>query len=233
MIEKILPDAVACAEAFDDPPDAVLFPEEVAVISRAVQKRRREFRTVRHCARRAMRELGIPPAPVLSGERREPLWPPGVVGSLTHCTGYRAAALARTRDLLTIGIDAEPHEPLPPGVQGVVALDEEAARITELAATYRAQCWDRILFSAKEAVYKAWFPLTRSWLGFEDATVTIDPMTIDPGTSDPAHGTFAAHLLVPGPMIGGEALTGFDGHWLIDAGLVLTAIALTHQPRPT
>jgi 4'-phosphopantetheinyl transferase EntD len=69
-------------EAFDDPPDAVLFPEKEAVISRAVGKRRREFRTVRHCARRALTELGLPPAAVLPGERREPVWPPGVVGSL-------------------------------------------------------------------------------------------------------------------------------------------------------
>ena len=82
MIEKILPDVVACCEAFDDPPDAALFPEEEAVISRAVGKRRREFRTVRHCARRALTELGLPPAAVLPGERREPVWPPGVVGSL-------------------------------------------------------------------------------------------------------------------------------------------------------
>ena len=71
MIEKILPDAVASSEAFDDPPDAVLFPEEEALISRAVEKRRREFRTVRHCARRALGELGLPPVAVLSGERRE------------------------------------------------------------------------------------------------------------------------------------------------------------------
>jgi 4'-phosphopantetheinyl transferase EntD len=61
VIEKILPDTVACSETFDDPPDAVLFPEEEAVISCAVKKRRREFHTVRHCARRALRELGLPP----------------------------------------------------------------------------------------------------------------------------------------------------------------------------
>ena len=116
MIEKILPDAVASCEAFDDPPDATLLPEEEAVISRAVEKRRREFRTVRHCARRALSELRLPPAAVLPGERREPAWPPGIVGSLTHCTGYRAAAVAHRRDVLTVGIDAEPHEPLPADV---------------------------------------------------------------------------------------------------------------------
>lgn len=61
MIETILPNAVAGSEAFDDLPDAVLFPEEAAVISRAVEERRREFRTVRLCARRALRDLGLPP----------------------------------------------------------------------------------------------------------------------------------------------------------------------------
>lgn len=216
MIEKILPDVVASAEAFDDPPDAVLFPAEEAVISRAVEKRRREFRTVRHCARLALGELGIPPVAVLPGEHREPLWPPGIVGSMTHCTGYRAAAVARGRDLLSIGIDAEPHEPLPADVLGAIALDEEQARLTDLAAVEHACCWDRILFCAKEAVYKAWFPLARRWLGFQDAAITIDP----------AEGTFSARLLVTGPTIAGHTLTRFDGRWLTGDGLVLTAITV-------
>ena len=72
MIEQILPTAVACAEAFDDPPDAVLFPQEKVVLRRAVDKRWREFRTVRHCARQAMRKLGLPPVAVLPGERSGP-----------------------------------------------------------------------------------------------------------------------------------------------------------------
>ena len=220
MIEKILPDVVASAEAFDDPPDAVLFPAEEAVISHAVEKRRREFRTVRHCARLALGELGIPPVAVLPGERREPLWPPGIVGSMTHCAGYRAAAVARGRDLLSIGIDAEPHEPLPADVLGAIALDEEQARLADLAAVERARCWDRILFCAKETVYKAWFPLTRRWLGFKDATITIDPV----------EGTFSARLLVTGPTIAGEPLTRFEGRWLTGAGLVLTAITVGCGP---
>ncbi|MGH3929175.1 MAG: 4'-phosphopantetheinyl transferase family protein [Pseudonocardiaceae bacterium] len=222
VIEKILPDVVASAEAFDDPPDAVLFPEEEAVISRAVEKRRREFRTVRHCARLALGELGIPPVAVVPGEHREPLWPPGIVGSMTHCAGYRAAAVARGRDLFSIGIDAEPHEPLPADVLGAIALDEERARLTDLAAVERAHCWDRLLFCAKETVYKAWFPLTRRWLGFQDAAVTIDP----------AEGTFSARLLVTGPTIAGKTLTRFEGRWLTDDGLVLTAITVGHPGDP-
>jgi 4'-phosphopantetheinyl transferase EntD len=226
VIEKILPGAVACAEAFDDPPDAVLYPQEEAVISRAVEKRRREFRTVRHCARQAMRELGLPPAAVLPGEHREPLWPPGVVGSMTHCAGYRAAVVAHSRDLLTVGIDAEPHQQLPPDVLVAITLADEQIRIAELAAAHGASHWDRILFCAKETVYKAWFPLTQRWLGFRDAAVTIDP-----AARDPAEGTFSARLLVRGPTVAGHVLTKFDGRWLISDSLVITAIAIPADPE--
>ncbi len=216
MIEKILPDAVACAEAFDDVPDAVLYPQEEAVISRAVEKRRREFRTVRHCARQALRKLGLPPVAVLPGEHREPLWPTGIVGSMTHCAGYRAAAVARSRDVLTVGIDAEPHQPLPPGVLTAIAMADEQIQLAKLTAAYDAAHWDRLLFCAKEAVYKAWFPLMQCWLGFHDAAVTIDPV----------EGTFSARLLVRGPTVAGQALTEFDGRWLMHGSLVLTAIAI-------
>ena len=62
------------------------------------------------------------------GAKREPLWPAGVVGSITHCDGYRAAAVARATDLATVGIDAEPHEPLPDGVLAAIALPAEPPR---------------------------------------------------------------------------------------------------------
>jgi 4'-phosphopantetheinyl transferase EntD len=222
LIERILPPEVATAEAFDDPPEAVLYPGEEELISRAVDKRRREFRTVRHCARRALRQLGVPPAPVLRGERGEPAWPPGVVGSMTHCSGYRAAAVAHSAGLRGLGIDAEPHEPLPAGVLEAIALDGERECLSELTAVEGSTCWDRVLFCAKETVYKAWFPLTRSWLGFQDAAITINP-----GTGDAGQGTFSARLLVPGPTITGDTLTQLDGRWLRTDKLVITAIAVT------
>jgi 4'-phosphopantetheinyl transferase EntD len=221
LIEKVLPDGVASVEAFGDPPDAVLYPGEAELITRAVDKRRREFRTVRHCARQALRQLGLPPAPVLRGERGEPLWPVGVVGSMTHCAGYRAAAVAHSRDFRALGIDAEPHEPLPAGVLEIIALEHERGSLSELAAADSATCWDRILFCAKETLYKAWFPLTRRWLGFEDAAVTIHP-----GTVDPTRGTFFAHLLVDAPTGTGQTLTHLGGRWLRSDELVVTTIAL-------
>jgi enterobactin synthetase component D / holo-[acyl-carrier protein] synthase len=145
-----------------------------------------------------------------------------VVGSITHCAGYRAAAVARRADL---GVDAEPDEPLPDGVLDQVSRPEERAWLAgPAAAAPGGPCWDRLLFCVKEAVYKAWFPLTGQWLGFEDAAVQLA-----------ADGTFRAQLLVPGPLLpgprpgdpvpGGQRLTGFTGRWRSSHGLLLTAIA--------
>jgi 4'-phosphopantetheinyl transferase EntD len=216
MIEKIFPAEVACAEAFGDPPDAVPHPEEEPLVAKAVEKRRREFTTARHCARRALADLGVPPVPILRGERGAPQWPPGIAGSITHCAGYRAAAVARTRDVVSIGLDAEPAEPLPDGVLDVISLAGERDRLQELAAAVPGTCWDRLLFCAKESVYKAWFPLTQRWLGFDGADITINPLD----------GTFEARLLVPAPADGDVPLTGFSGRWLTGDGLLLAAIAV-------
>jgi enterobactin synthetase component D / holo-[acyl-carrier protein] synthase len=216
VIEEILPAGVSSAEAFADPLGVMLFPEEAALVARAVDKRRREFTKGRSCARNALSGLGLPPAPILAGERGAPQWPPGVVGSITHCDGYGAAAVARTEDMLTIGLDAEPNDVLPDGVLDAISVPCEQARLRELAPVTPAVCWDRLLFSAKESVYKAWFPLTRRWLGFEDADISIDP----------ANRTFAARLLAAAPRIGDSQLTGFAGRWLASDGLILTAIAV-------
>ena len=214
MIEQILPAAVASAEAFEDPPALLLFPEEEALVGRAVDKRRREFATARGCARTALAALGVQPAPILPGERGSPQWPGGIVGSITHCAGYRAAAVARACDVPTIGLDAEPHEVLPGGVLDVISLPAERERLRALAAAEPGICWDRLLFCAKEATYKAWFPLARRWLGFEEADILINA----------ADGSFETRLLVPGPTVGGAPLAGFSGRWLAREGLLLTAI---------
>lgn len=209
MIEELLPDVVATAETFDDPPEATLFDAEAAEIVKAIAKRRREFTSGRWCAHRAMRALGVAPVPLLRGERGAPQWPAEVVGSITHCAGYRGAAVARRRQLRSVGIDAEQHEPLPDGVLDVVSLPEEREHIAELSARDPDICWDRILFSCKESVYKTWYPVTGEWLGFEDAELEFGA------------GGFTARLR---KTAGG--LTGFSGRWLVRDGLVLSAIAL-------
>jgi 4'-phosphopantetheinyl transferase EntD len=216
MIGNILPPAVAVNEAFGDVLDVVLFPAEEAVIAKAVDKRRKEFATARACARAALATLGVPSAPIVPGLRGAPRWPAGVVGSITHCAGYRACAAAHERDVMTIGLDAEPHDKLPDGVLDAISTPAERARIAALTAAVPSVCWDRLLFSAKESVYKAWFPLTGRWLGFEEAAVDFDPV----------QRTFTARLLVEGPVVNGAVLTRFEGRWLVSNGLVAAATVI-------
>jgi len=215
MIEQLLPSGVAVGETLTELPEP-LFPEEEAAVARAVAKRRDEFRSVRACARTALAQLGLERQAMVPGVRGAPPWPPGVVGSLTHCAGYRAAAVTRVDRLASLGIDGEPHAPLPDGVIRIVSLPEEREELSRLARDRPDVCWDRLLFSAKESIYKAWFPLAGTWLGFEDARLTVDPVA----------GTFSADLLVTGPTVGDRPLTGVRGRWLVRRGLVLTAVTV-------
>ena len=221
VIEAILPPEAHAASARQDDDSAVLFPEEAAVIARAVDRRRREFATGRACARAALASLGIPACPILPGTRGAPQWPAGIVGSITHCDGYRAAAVARSADLLTVGIDAEPNAELPDGVLRTIASEREAHWIRALSGELPNAHWDRLLFSAKESVYKAWYPVTGSWLGFDEAEIALGPV------GDADSGSFTTTLLTPARIpVRRGTLTEFPGRWLVRGGLVMTAVTI-------
>ena len=175
LLSDVLPHKVATAEMYTDPLDLAPLPEEEPLIAKSVAKRRNEFITVRYCARLALEELGVPPVPILKGEKGEPCWPDGVVGSLTHC---------------------------------------------ELGGLPNGFHWDRILFCAKEATYKAWFPVTHRWLGFEDAHITF---TVDDGGTT---GGFASEVLIDPAVLSGPPLNTLRGRWSVRDGLALTAIVL-------
>jgi 4'-phosphopantetheinyl transferase EntD len=207
VIADILPPAVAAAESTGPAPEQAsgrgLFPAEQALVRTAGPGRRAEFTAGRACARVALAGLGLPAAPVLTGRAGEPRWPAGVIGSITHCAGYHACAVARTEDVAALGIDAEPDAGLPAGLIESVADGAERAWIARQAAAGSAVCWDRLLFSAKEAAGKLWYPMTGHWLGFGQVAVFPDPA-----------GTFDVR-------VAGARLTG---RWLARDGLIVTAV---------
>jgi 4'-phosphopantetheinyl transferase EntD len=207
MIATLVP-ASASAEMFSDAPESTMFSDEAAAVAGAGAERRREFGTVRYCARKALGQLGVPAVPILPDGDRAPRWPVGVVGSMTHCAGYRAAVVARSAELRGVGIDAEPHAALPPALLDFVLRDEERSWLLALADARPALHWDRIAFCAKEAVFKAWFPLTRGWLDFEDVSTTVH-----------LDGTFRARLR-------GAHMEELGGRWKVDRGLILAASSL-------
>jgi 4'-phosphopantetheinyl transferase EntD len=217
LLSGVLTPRVVAAELYADPDDIAPLPEEEPLIARSVAKRRNEFVTVRYCARQALGELGVGPVPILKGDRGEPCWPEGVVGSLTHCEGFRGAVVGWSSDVRSVGIDAEPHDVLPKGVLDAISLPEERAQLGALPGDLH---WDRILFCAKEATYKPWFPLTHRWLGFEDARISFE---VDgSGTA----GTFVSRVLIDPAAEHGPPLEVLRGRWSVRDGLALTAIVL-------
>ena len=220
LLSGVLPgtsSALAAAEMYTDPPELAPLAEEEPLIAKAVAKRRNEFVTVRYCARQALGELGVPPVPILKGDKGEPCWPDGVVGSLTHCEGYRGAAVGRRAEVRSVGIDAEPHDVLPKGVLDAISLPAERGGLHGFPSGLH---WDRILFCAKEATYKAWYPMTGRWLGFEDAHIVFD---VD---ETPTAGGFVSRILIDPTASSGPPLETLSGRWSVRDGLVLTAIVL-------
>jgi 4'-phosphopantetheinyl transferase EntD len=238
VIAEILPPVVASAESAEPgDPGPGLFPAEEAVVRTAGPLRRAEFTAGRRCAREALAGLGLPAAPVLTGRAGEPRWPAGVTGSITHCAGYRACAVALVTDVAGIGIDAEPDDGLPAGLIESLATDAERAWIARQAAAAPLVHWDRLLFSAKEAAGKLWYPLTGQWPGFRQ--VAVFPATA---------GTFGVRVAGPGPapdngppapvtgatgqtgitgLTGIKGMKGIKGRWLARGGLIVTAVTWT------
>jgi 4'-phosphopantetheinyl transferase EntD len=205
-LAALLPPGVA--SAVRDPADPVeLHPEEAPYVARAVEKRQREFASGRACARRAMAELGLEPRAIPTGSRREPLWPDGVVGSVTHTAGFCAAAVTIRAAYAGIGIDAEPDGPLSEAVMERVCGPGELGAASGLGldrATFA-----RVVFSAKEAVYKCQFPASGAYLGFHDVRLELED------------GSLRAVLAVAaGPYLRGHV---FRGSWCRAEGLILTA----------
>lgn len=192
-----------------------LDPAEAVAVAAAVPSRVAEFTTGRACAHEALRRLGVPGGSIGRGGRGEPLWPAGVVGSITHCDGLRAAVVARRGEVTGVGIDAEPHLPLPADVADLTLTPPERRRVAEWGAAVPEIAWDRVVFSLKEATYKLWYPLRREWLGFEEVDAVVH-----------ADGTFTVDLPRPLPTPDGDVRV-VRGRWAVTDGLLLTAAALT------
>jgi 4'-phosphopantetheinyl transferase EntD len=208
LIGQVVPNGVVVAETRADIAEP-LFPAELEALGTAVEGRRREFASGRACARRALAQLGVGPLAIPVGTRGEPRWPAGIVGSITHCRGYRACAVAHAAKIRSIGIDAEPAERLPEGVLEVIATRSER---TWLRAQDCPPHMDRVLFSVKEAVFKAWSALTSRPLDFDDVEVVSE------------RHTFVARLPRGGP------LQAIHGWWRVTDGLALTAAVVAPDP---
>ncbi|WP_296105445.1 4'-phosphopantetheinyl transferase superfamily protein [uncultured Corynebacterium sp.] len=209
-----------------------LLPQERAYVSDAVPLRRAQFADARACARNALLTLtghDYADTVIGKGERGMPLFPHGIVGSLTHTTGFRAAVVARTDTLKSVGVDAEVAKPLPDGVSDVVLIPRDRQRIAAVRHhgvqhvqhpprdpqfSPAEKILETVVFSAKEALYKSWFPLARVFLDFAQADIELYH-----------DGTLTA--FVHHDAACGTVPRAIPGRWVVSSGYVVTSTWIT------
>jgi len=156
-----------------------LFPDELRAMARATSARRYEFALGRRCAREALGILGGPRVAIPVGRFRDPVWPLGYVGSITHCQGFCAAAAARVLPgdgsctIRGLGLDSQLAASLPEQLAEVVCSAEECTWLASRQGD--GVPWNRLFFCAKESAYKCLFPATHSLLEFREVGVRFNP----------------------------------------------------------
>lgn len=193
-----------------------LVAEEAALVARASPKRIGEFAAGRACARRAFAELGVAGFALRSGPDREPLWPAGLTGSITHTRDFCGVAVARKEVAASLGLDAERRDAVRRRLWERIATAAELEWLASLPAA-DAVGMATLLFSAREAFYKCQFGLTREWLDFSDVSVSVGPgrFEVVPRRA------LAIEAVVPPP---------WSGRFAIDGSLLLTGCELPGAP---
>ena len=171
-LRDLFPPGVAVAELWDFDRAGNLFPSERPAVQRAVARRAREFAAGRHCARQALTQLGFPWGPIPRGTDRAPCWPQGAVGSIAHSEGYCAAVAGRRSQFLGLGLDAEHWQHVDASVWAVVAAARDRRHVDALPECERPRR-RALVFSAKEAFFKAQYAVSGAWVDFHDASVEV------------------------------------------------------------
>lgn len=215
MIDSLLPEGIAAVRADAEVAASAPHPDELERAETMGPRRRHEFLLGRACARRALSQLGVEGFALLSDVDRAPVWPDGIVGSITHSGDFCAAVVARRVDFVGLGIDAAAAAPLSERTVDRITNDRERAQL-EALPSMEPSLWGMLLFSAKESLYKCYFPNTRTFLGFRDAEVEIDPDAT----------SFRARLCrKDAPSLSG--MRDFRGRFYIDRDHIITALAIT------
>ena len=170
LVESLFPAGVAAAELRAPGDLALLDPEEALIVARAVPKRVGEFAAGRLCARSALARFGIVSFAVRAAPDRRPLWPAGLVGSITHTQGFCAAVIGEHARFVGLGLDTENAAAVSPKLWPSICVAEELAWIASLPAEERTRA-ATLVFAAKEAFYKCQYPSTREWLSFSDLRI--------------------------------------------------------------
>jgi 4'-phosphopantetheinyl transferase EntD len=194
-----------------------LLPEEARGCENFAPKRLGEFAAGRVCARRALAELGIAGFALRRGADRYPIWPEGIVGSITHTGGFCGAAVAPCGALRAIGLDAE-RGAIGPELWPQICTATEIAWLQSLPGPDRSIAAS-VVFSAKEAFYKCQYGVGGEWLEFHDLAVEI-------AEPEPRRGGSFLIRPVRGDRLAGMAGRAQAGRFRLEGELVMTGVAL-------
>ncbi len=189
-----------------------LWPAETEFAKAFSPGRLAEFRHGRACARAALLRLAVLPAAILAGNNRAPLWPAGIIGSISHAGETAAAAVSDDGGLIALGLDLEPALELEENLWPRICRREELDQLRTLPGSPGLGV--RLLFSAKEAAYKALWPVTRRFLDFHDLAVRFDP--------DTRRFVVSSH----GDAFTADVAARMDGRFLETGGLIATGVAI-------
>ena len=210
LFKRLLGPTIETEEVDPHTVQAGLLKSEAALVEGSAQTRVEQFTAGRVCSRVALGRLGVAATtPILRGEDRAPIWPPGFIGSISHTDTWCAAAVARTEDVRSLGIDLESSTPLKEALLKRVCTPKERDWLHTLPAP---GVTGKILFSAKEAVYKCQYPLSKQFLGFHAVEIDLGDESFE-GVFRQEAGCFK-----PGDVI--------SGRYLVEEGLVATACEL-------
>lgn len=219
MLSTLFPEGVAWKIAEDWMWETPLCDAEEALITKAVEKRKREFRAGRHCAHALLRDAGATCDALLKGVQREPAWPTGWVGSISHTKGLCAVAIASTDRFFSIGLDVEQATPLGEDIRDLICSAAEQDQLTRLQLVAGQKIastpLSKVIFSAKESIHKTYFPLNYHTLDFLDARVELDH----------ERHQFTASIIKPEPSPK-VPITTLNGRFCVKEGFVATFIAL-------
>lgn len=215
-IEALFPVPVAAADLCGVGDPGTLVDPEVDQAASMGDLRRKEFAAGRACARLAMEQLGASVPTGLATDGRAPRWPDGLVGSISHTKGYCAAVVGRVADTggAQLGLDVEATGRVKPKLWRRVFVEAERDALTSIGDAGEVDVAATVIFSIKEALYKAQYPITQSWVGFEDVRVEL---------GEHGHAVLRPDTLLPALA---SVAWPVEGRWIATDGRVTTAVTL-------
>lgn len=206
-ISGLFPDGVLTACEVRENWSDLLLPLEARQLGDVCDKRRAEFSAGRNCARRLLVALHGDPVPLLTGAYRQPLWPEGFVGSISHADEICAVALTRTDAIDSLGIDVEVLDALDDAVTDLVLTPAEQR------ATRNDESWVRkLIFSIKESNYKCCYHQVRAFIDFQQCEVELNK----------DEQSFTSRIVCTSHL-GQQLQIHTEGRWLIEAGHIFTS----------